>query len=357
MIPSTMALKYSLSLAVIHYLIFNLISFKHCYAICVMKNSFRNICNRHDLSISCTSFSSARQDLVSFDYHLLDCGDLLRLEKFGNLIVKRSCPTAVWTRDRSIAEWETPDLTYEGISGKGGSWTAGKTVVSCSDFNQKNNWQVKFGDNFVMQLYLSENGQVGVFPEQEDNWKWIKNQMNKFNSKDNYDSLKILNGFAYTGGSTLASLSAGNTEVVHLDAAKSFLKWTSENIQLSNITNASVKYRADDCLTFLEREIRRGQKYHGLIFDPPAFGRGANGKTWKLDRDLSILVDMIPSLLCESPAFVLLSCHDQKLGSRDLAEMLKSKLKGKVESGSMTIKSEFGANSLPLGSYARWTPR
>lgn len=283
------------------------------------------------------------------EYEYLDSGNMQRIERFGGILISRPCPSATWER-KSIAEWSNKSVLLYDKFNEPGQWK-----------NQDNydieNWIYKYNSQ-VFKLYPSEQGQIGIFPEQHENWKWINQFLSKYNSKD----IRVLNGFAYTGGSTLAALSGGNhVKVVHLDASKSSVKWAMDNVQLSQYNVENCRFIVDDCITFLEREIRRGSKYECLIFDPPAFGRGLKGKKiWKLENDMMKLVALFPSLLSDNkPNFVLLSCHDVYWPSDKLAKLLASTMasagrKGSVEHDSMVLKSSSNGNSLPLGSYARW---
>jgi 23S rRNA (cytosine1962-C5)-methyltransferase len=271
-------------------------------------------------------------------YQFFDSGSYKRIEQFGSYNVVRSCPSASWPPGSSWARFGAK-ITYDGTSGKAGTWN-GLDLLDP-------NWQVTFEldqtttARIVFTLAPSDLGQVGVFPEQQENWRWIFHTLQQQHppsaSTSNLRLRKVLNGFAYTGGSTMAALSADNVQVVHLDAAKSSVQWAMRNAAASGLysptnssnndssTSRSVRWITDDCLTFLDREVRRGNTYDGLIFDPPAFGRGGNGKIWKLDKDLPMLVEtLIPQLMSDDPLFVLLSCHDVEWPASRLAELLQS---------------------------------
>ena len=285
-------------------------------------------------------------------YEFLDCGDLLRLERFGPLLVSRSCPSAVGRRNPA-APWAESDLVYEGRSGTAGTW---RGEVDGTD------WSVRFGERLVLQLAVSPQGQVGLFPEQEDNWRWIQSTLAVFRDKGDGRNATVLNGFAYTGGSTLAALSPGATAVTHLDASRSFNLWAARNVNASYFDTDCplVRYVTEDCLTFVTREVRRGNTYDMLIFDPPAFGRSGS-KIWKLDNDLETLVDAFPLLISDTPCGICLSCHDVSWPPSRLASLLKEKMRGRggrVTSGGLELKSKSSKASkcLKLGGFARWTP-
>jgi len=234
-------------------------------------------------------------------------------------------------------------------------------------------WRVHVHSNLVFSLLPSEQGQLGIFPEQLDNWNWIRSQGKRSSGKSigNGSILNILNGFAYTGGSSIAALgmmmqegdaAAAAVKVTHLDAAKASVSWAARNAIASGFEDASCRFLVDDCLTFLHREVKRGNKYDGLIFDPPAFGRGGGNKIWKLEKDLPTLVSLLPALLSSSPRFLLLSCHDVAWPSQKLEQLLREvniPAGGVWEKGDLTLKSNRnGARNLPLGQFVRisWKP-
>jgi 23S rRNA (cytosine1962-C5)-methyltransferase len=295
-------------------------------------------------------------------YEFLDCGSSRRLELFGDKLVVRSCPAA--TNKRAVvcdALWSKAKLNYDGTSGKTGTWNG----------NAEADWVVNFGPRQIFNLLPSAMGQVGVFPEQYDNWEWIKTILREYkqvHSTDISDTsrlIKVLNGFAYTGGSTLAAHEPGGVQVTHLDAAKSFNLWAARNINSSySNENAAVniKYITEDCMTYVNREIKRQNKYDVLIFDPPAFGR-FDGKMWKLEDDLEGLVEKLPQLLSDKPCAVVLSCHDVDWPAARLGELLSSKMRhmgGKVEAGELVLARNKNSllsaspNKLTMGCFARW---
>lgn len=313
--------------------------------------------------------ASDHPDPLKDDYQFLDCGNGLRLERFGRHIVSRSCPSAARQRPRLPPSlWQQAELRYEGTSGKPGQWsTHNRTDLS--------DWRLRVGEDRVMILNCYEMGQVGVFPEQINNWQWIR-RLVKTRLALTPSNLTILNGFAYTGGSTLASLAHPSVTVTHLDSSKSITQLAKNNLNASRV-QGSVRWIVDDCMTFLQREIKRtsetGVKYDGLIFDPPAFGRGSKesaNKFWKLDKDLPLLFDVLPELLSKKPLFVLITCHDVNWPSQRLAECLQHSLRnlkahGSFEYGDLVLSAtplareamaEKG-NSLSLGSFARWSSK
>eukprot|EP01041_Mallomonas_annulata_P008635 gene8635-17811_t len=316
---------------------------------------------------------SNAQNVIASDYSFLDCGDFKRLERFGNVLVSRSCPAASNRPKLPPSYWNEATIRYTGSSGKAGVWTGLDKIPS--------EWNISFGD-IRFCLAPSDLGQVGIFPEQQDNWQWIQQQlMKRTKTKKNGELLRVLNGFAYTGGSTMAAAAVdGVDQVVHLDAAKSSVQWATKNVALMNshqnnftsstitktTTASTIRWIVDDCLSFLKREIRRGNKYEGLIFDPPAFGRGGGSKIWKIEDNFPELAELIPSLLSDDPLFVLLSCHDPSWSANRLG-MLLGQVMGPVGSlhcGSMDLEpaavrnendKELYGTGLSCGVYARWT--
>lgn len=243
---------------------------------------------------------------TKFEYDLVDCGQLQKIEKFGKMMMARPCPVATWPlkkhhTSKTVTFVRNPKKTaWEGIE----------------EFPET--WNIKIG-HITAELKFSSNGQVGLFPEQFDNWQYIQEKV----AENPRRKLKILNGFGYTGMSTLFA-SARNTEVVHVDGAKSSINWAKRNAKLSGLADNKIRWICDDVLDFMEREARRGHKYDGIILDPPAFGRGGK-KHWKIERDLPVLIETMGKLLVQHPLFVILTCHaPDHFSSDDLGEMLQT---------------------------------
>lgn len=282
----------------------------------------------------------------SVNFEFLDCGEGLRLERISDKTFIRQSPQADYPR--SLSEiWMNPDYEYR-VNGTQSAWysrTSEEDVLP--DFI--------FG-NMIMELRLSENGQLGVYPEQQDNWNWLSGVL-----ESRQTPLRILNGFAYTGGSTIICAQAlrdtAGSEICHLDASRSAVNWAKINRDKSGLPENSIRFIVDDIIKFLEREVRRGRVYDGLILDPPAFGRAPGGKTWRLKRDLPELMTLCSKVLSPNPQFFLLSCHDPELNRRDLSSLMAAAL-GKrteeIETLDLVLKSKNG-NSLPNGIAARWS--
>lgn len=300
---------------------------------------------------------------VCKDYEYIDSGQGKKLERFGQVYLVRSCPFAIWNINKAELKWISKEnIIHENLSGQVGRWSGSHIVPT--------DWYFSFG-SFKLCLFLSEQGQIGVFPEQMTNWHWIVEVLNDV-CKDvnthfncfNKKNIRILNGFSHTGGSTMAALSVDGVEVVHLDSSETSVQIARNNLHISNYDQKSVRWIVDDCMTYINREIKRGSRYDALVFDPPAFGRGLKKHhIWKLDRDLPVLAAKLSLLLSDTPVFVLLSCHDAAWPPARLELMVRVILGdqlelGRLESGLLevhtTASSSRTCRSLQLGNYARW---
>lgn len=266
---------------------------------------------------------------MNTDYKLLDTGNGKRLEQFGSIRIVRDAKQADWKPSLPKSEWAAADASYL----KDG-WDA-----DLKPFN------VSF-QNITFSLELLETGQLGIFPEQIENWQWLE----KINEGEKFD---IINGFAYTGGSTLFASNRIN-RVTHLDASKPAIKRAKTNMELSFKDENNIRFIQDDVVSFLQKEIKRGKRYDGFIFDPPAFGKGGKGKTWKLSKDLPELMELIYELSGGNPAFILLTAHDPALNHKKLAENISKMCpsSASIESGDLIMPAESG-NHLKNGYFAR----
>ena len=276
---------------------------------------------------------------------LLDSGDYRRLERIGGVTVSRPCPSADWSPGLPVSDWRAADISL----GETGDWE-GTSALSGQE------WCLHSDAGFSLGLWPGPNGQIGAFPEQSPNWDWLRAACERQRPRQ----LRVLNLFAYTGGSSLACAAAGNTEVVHLDGARASTTRARANAERSRLTN--IRWLVDDVLTYTERALRRGDKFDAVVLDPPAFGRGGPKKRdWRIERDLPRLLDLTAMLLSDEPAFILLSAHDQRWPEDRLCRALEEALlatgqAGLAESGSMVLRARGGGKSLPMGSYVRWQP-
>lgn len=278
---------------------------------------------------------------ILFDYELLDCGDGRRLEQFSDVIIDRPAPQAIWPKSPKVTDWKAAQAYYDRPLKGNSQWHADSVFPD--------NWQMQV-DNIIIELQASSNNQVGIFPEQLSNWRWLTKQLQQAKRP-----VEVLNAFAYTGVATLtASGAAKNIEVCHVDGSKSAVAWAQRNAKLSGLQDRPIRWIVDDVMTFLKREVKRGRRYDAFILDPPAFGRH-QGASWQLKRDLPRLMEYVNQLLSNSPCFVILSCHAPELTSNNLADMLEKldAFKGRsAEALDLTIFSNKG-NDLPSSICAR----
>jgi 23S rRNA (cytosine1962-C5)-methyltransferase len=259
-------------------------------------------------------------------YVLLDFGDGRKLERFGEVVLDRPSPAAAGARQVDPELWKTAMARF--VAGGG-------TTAGCG---QRGQWQVRAElpecwivehPPLVFELRLTEFGHVGVFPEQADNWDWIAREVSRLRAQTSggrqlADHPRVLNLFAYTGGSTLAA-AAARVEVVHIDAAKSTVAWARRNAELSGLSTAPIRWLVEDARHWVARELKRGNRYDGIILDPPTYGHGKKGEAWQLERDLPALLAGCAAVLAEN-AFVLLTCHSSGMSPSELQSRLNEAL-------------------------------
>jgi 23S rRNA (cytosine1962-C5)-methyltransferase len=264
------------------------------------------------------------------------------LERFGPLVLDRPSPAAEGKPSRQRALWSQADGVFRKTSSEEGKW---KWRNSPPD-----EWQITYGD-VVFTLKPTDFGHVGLFPEQAENWDWIAEKVQRASRP-----LKVLNLFAYTGGSTLAASSAG-AEVTHVDAAKNVVQWARRNATRSALAERPMRWLAEDAAKFVQRELRRENFYDAVILDPPSYGHGPKGETWKLSQDLMPLLSSCAELVQHRPAFFLLTCHTPGFGAAELEAMLSDTLFGACGQGvsakPLSIATADGRR-LNAGIAARW---
>ena len=279
------------------------------------------------------------------DYTLLDSGDGKRLEIVGPYRLVRPAPQAIWPASLPEKEWARADAEYERSAKGGGDWRWNRSI--------DREFDILFSD-LALRIRLTDFGHLGLFPEQAETWQWLRETIrNRLAGRE--FNLNILNLFAYTGGSTLVASQAG-AHVVHVDAAKGVVDWARENAKLSHMDDRPIRWIVDDALKFVQREVRRGSRYHGIILDPPSFGRGPKGQVFKIENQLLPLLDACRQLLDRVALFVLYTCHTPGFTPLVLSNQLDAYLhnkRGAIESGEMTVQDEKG-RLLPGGTYARW---
>ena len=277
-------------------------------------------------------------------YSLLDSGNGKKFERFGGVTLVRPCAQAVWQPSLPATEWARATASFDRDDGN--RWQ-GRGRLPAS-------WNIRV-DNLVFKLSGTDFGHLGIFPEQRGQWRWIAQKIKAASRAGAPSGPRVLNLFAYSGGSTLAAAVAG-APVCHLDASRGMVQWARENAALNNLPGAPVRWIADDAHRFMEREIRRGRRYDAVILDPPTFGRGAQNEVYKIGDGLATTLSLCLRLLSPTPLFVLLSCHTPGYTPVVLHNLLGqacARLGGLVESGEMLLA---GSAPLPLpsGAYARW---
>lgn len=275
------------------------------------------------------------------DYQILDMANGEKLEKWNNIILVRPDPQIIWKEKTFPEKWKNANAEYLRSNTGGGQWKYNKKVPE--------SWQVKY-KNLTFNIKPMGFKHTGLFPEQAVNWDWMINKIQNANRE-----IKVLNLFAYTGGATVACLSAG-ASVCHVDSSKGMVAWAKENVCSSGLQDRKVRYIVDDVVKFVNREIRRGNKYDAIIMDPPSYGRGTNGEVWKFEDNIYDLVELCSKVLTEKPLFFLINSYTTGISSVVLENILKLNIhsKGKFSNGEIGIPMQNSNLVLPCGIYGRW---
>ncbi len=277
---------------------------------------------------------------ASKDYELLDTGREEKLERYGDVLLARPDPQALWEKRLDEGKWGSAQGRFE-RTGKEGVWHANELPKE---------WNIEFGGlNFLIKPTSFKH--TGLFPEQLSNWEWTEGRVLEARR-----SVSVLNLFGYTGGATLAAAKAG-AQVTHVDASKTAVAWARQNAELSGLKDAPVRWITEDVLKFVKREIQRGTKYDGVIMDPPAFGHGPAGELWKIEEDFLELMKLLPQLLSEKPLFVLINGYAAGYSPLAFAynlEQFEKNFGGTIEYGDLSIEEQGSGRSLPCGIFARW---
>ena len=275
------------------------------------------------------------------DYQILDMANGEKLEKWNNITLVRPDPQIIWKQKTYPEKWKKADAKYSRSNTGGGAWNYNKKLPSA--------WQVKYKD-LVFNIKPMGFKHTGLFPEQAVNWDWMINKIKSTNKE-----IKVLNIFAYTGGATVACLSAG-ASVCHVDSSKGMVSWAKENVTSSGLQDRKVRYIVDDVVKFVNREIRRGNKYDAIIMDPPSYGRGTNGEVWKFEDNIYDLVELCSKVLTDKPLFFLINSYTTGISSMVLENILKLNIhaKGKFSNGEIGIPMQNSNLVLPCGIYGRW---
>jgi len=276
------------------------------------------------------------------DYECLDAGDGMKLERWGDILLARPDPQVLWHKGNKEL-WNHADAIYHRSSTGGGSWEYKKSIPT--------DWNVTYKD-LVFRVSPTNFKHTGLFPEQATNWDYIMKKIH--DSRD----LRVLNLFAYTGAATMAASLAGASEVVHVDSSKGILAWAKENMELSHLEGHTIRFLQDDCLKFIEREKRRGRTYHAIMMDPPSYGRGPNGETWKLEDNLYELITKVMDILDDNFSFLLINTYTTGFSPIVLENILKDLLPKKypnikIECGEIALPITTKKMLLPCGIYAR----
>ncbi len=284
----------------------------------------------------------------SADYELIDSGSGEKLERFGKFVLSRPDPQALWDKTLSEEEWKKADMSFL-VDGASKGWRKNSHEIPSE-------WQIHF-DELTFNIKPTSFKHTGIFPEQESNWKWTKEKIKDQISKIKDKPVKILNLFGYTGGATIAALSTG-AEAVHVDGSKATVNWAKENAQASGLDKRPVRWLIDDARKFVTREIKRENKYDGIVMDPPSFGRGAKGEVWNIEDDVAPLIEQCFKILTDEPVFFLINGYASGYSSRayyNLLTPLVKKYGGNIEFGELTIEESKGGRLLPCGIFARWS--
>lgn len=277
------------------------------------------------------------------DYEVIDCSAGEKLERWGEYILVRPDPQVIWNTPRENTLWEKANACYHRSKSGGGSW----------EFkNLPEQWQIGYkGLRFNLKPFAFKH--TGLFPEQAVNWDWFGEKIRKAGR-----AVKVLNLFAYTGGATLAAARAG-AMVTHVDASKGMVTWARENAVSSGLGDAPIRWLVDDCVKFVQREIRRGNRYNAVIMDPPSYGRGPKGETWKLEENIFEFIKLCSELLCDNPLFFLVNSYTTGLSPSVLTYMISEtvgkKYKGETMSQEIGLPVTDTGLMLPCGASGRWS--
>ena len=276
------------------------------------------------------------------DYQVIDCSKGEKLERWGKYILLRPDPQVIWDTEKKVPQWKKLNGHYHRSSKGGGEWEF---------FNLPEQWSINYKE-LTFQLKPFSFKHTGLFPEQAANWDWFGNKIRNAGRP-----VKVLNLFAYTGGATLAAANAG-ASVTHVDASKGMVAWAKENAKSSGLEDAPIRWIVDDCVKFVEREIRRGNRYDAIIMDPPSYGRGPKGEIWKIEDAIYPLVKLCGQLLSDDPLFFLINSYTTGLAPSVLTYMLgtvvQPKFGGIVKSDEIGLPVSHTGLVLPCGASGRW---
>ncbi len=275
------------------------------------------------------------------DYEILDMANGEKLERWGDVILIRPDPQIIWKSKSFPKKWESANARYNRSSSGGGGWKYNKKMPE--------NWQIKYKD-LTFNIKPMGFKHTGLFPEQAVNWDWMISKI-----KNAKRDIKVLNLFAYTGGATVACSYAG-ASVCHVDSSKGMTTWAKENVASSGLEKRPIRFIVDDVVKFVNREIRRGNKYDAIIMDPPSYGRGTNGEVWKFEENIADLVEVCTKVLSDNPLFFLINSYTTGISSTVLEDILRLNIKknGKFSHGEIGLPMRDSKLILPCGIYGKW---
>lgn len=278
------------------------------------------------------------------DYELIDMGSGEKLERWGDYVLRRPDPQVIWPIAKESGLWKNPHGHYHRSNKGGGSWEVKKKY--------SNQWTVDYGP-LTFKIKPTGFKHTGLFPEQAANWDWMMSKIKKADRP-----IKVLNLFAYTGGASVACAYAG-AEVCHVDAAKGMVNWAKENLELSGLKDRKVRFIVDDVFKFVEREVRRGNKYDAIIMDPPSYGRGPKGEVWKIEDKLYDFLELCMKVVSDKPLFMLINSYTTGFSPIVLENILETTIgkksrNGNVYAGEIGIPASRDGKVLPCGIFGRW---
>ena len=282
------------------------------------------------------------------DYEVIDTSSGEKLERWGDYILLRPDPQVIWDTKREHPLYKKLNGHYHRSTKGGGEWEF---------FELPTEWSINYKDlTFNLKPFSFKH--TGLFPEQATNWDWFSSIIKREKARNQEREIKVLNLFAYTGGATLAAAKAG-AHVTHVDASKGMVTWAKENAISSGLKDAPIRWLVDDCVKFVEREIRRGNKYDAIIMDPPSYGRGPKGETWKIEEAVFPLINICADILKSEPLFFLINSYTTGLQPAVLSYMLNTVLVerfgGKVEADEIGLPVSSNGLILPCGASGRYT--
>ena len=289
------------------------------------------------------------------DYEILDKANGEKLERWNNIYLVRPDPQIIWNDKQYPEKWKQANARYNRSSTGGGHWDYKKRLPD--------SWQIKY-KNLTFNIKPMGFKHTGIFPEQAVNWDWMMDKIQNEIKTTNRE-VKVLNLFAYTGGATVACLYAG-ASVCHVDSSKGMVAWAKENVVSSRLQERPVRYIVDDVVKFVQREIRRGNKYDAIIMDPPSYGRGANGEVWKFEENLPMLIEICMQVLSDNPLFFLINSYTTGTSSMVLENLLKMNMRKKYgkraddgifENGEVGLPMTDSDFILPCGIYSKWVKK